>query len=96
MTNMSVWKKGCKVMDKIESLISATKLNEFLKRQEKAEEKKDNLVCILAAVGVVLLIAAIAFAIYKYLNRDYFEDFDDDFEDEDEFDDDFFEEDFDC
>lgn len=83
-------------MDKIESLISATKLNEFLKRQEKAEEKKDNLVCILAAVGVVLLIAAIAFAIYKYLNRDYFEDFDDDFEDEDEFDDDFFEEDFDC
>lgn len=82
-------------MDKFESLISTARLSEFLKRQEKAEEKKKNVVCIFAVVGVIVLIAAIAFAVYKYLNRDYFEDFEDDFEEED-FDDDFFEEDFDC
>ncbi len=43
-------------------------------------------ICIIA--GVVLLIAAAAVAIYKYLTPDYLDDFD---EFDDDFDDDFFE-----
>ena len=57
--------------------------------------KKENegfkvLVWILAIVGVVVAIAGIAYAVYRYVNRDYLEDFEDEFEDE--FEDDFVEE----
>lgn len=43
-------------------------------------------ICIIA--GIVILIAAVAVAVYKYLTPDYLDDFD---EFDDDFDDDFFE-----
>ena len=43
-------------------------------------------------VGAVVVIAGIAYAVYRYMTPDYLEDFDDDFDDEfdDEDDDQFF------
>ena len=83
-------------MEKIESLISATKLNDFFFFFEKAEDKKNKAVCVFAVIGAVLVIAAVIYGIYKYLKPDYLEDFEDDYEDEDEFDEDFFEDEFEC
>ena len=46
--------------------------------------------CILVIIGFIAVVAAIAYAVYRYLTPDYLEDFDDDFDED--FDDDFFEE----
>ena len=52
------------------------------------EKKKSKFLTICLIAGVVVVIAAIAVAIYKYLTPDYLDDFD---EFDDDFDDDFFE-----
>lgn len=80
-------------MNKLESLVEITKLNELLGKKE--EEKKCNvLLWVLAIIGVVAAVAAIAYAVYRYFTPDYLEDFEDDFEDEfddlEDDDDDFF------
>ena len=54
------------------------------------KEKKSSFWTICIIAGIVLLIAAAAVAIYKYLTPDYLDDFD---EFDDDFDDDFFEDD---
>ncbi len=81
-------------MDRLENIVGSAnlaKLNELLRKQDKTEENKCNVTCILAVVGAVVVLALAAYGLYKYLKPDYMDDFDDDFEDE--FDDDFFEED---
>ena len=71
-------------MKKFDDFISVAKLSELVNKQE---EKKDNkIVWTLAIIGAVAAVAAIAFAVYKYLTPDYLDD-DDDFDDL--FDDDF-------
>ncbi len=85
-------------MAKLDDLLAQAKLKELLNKNPIVveEKKKSNpLVWILAVVGAITAIAAIAYAVYRYLTPDYLEDFEDEeFEDEDEdFDDDFFEED---
>lgn len=71
-------------MKNLEDFISVAKLSELV---NKKEEKKDNkIVWALAIIGAVAAVAAIAFAVYKYLTPDYLDD-DDDFDDL--FDDDF-------
>lgn len=62
--------------------------------QEEEEEKKFNIVVlILAIIGVIVVVAGICYAIYRYFTPDYLDDFDDDFDEEfDEDDDDFDEE----
>lgn len=71
-------------MKNFDDLISVAKLSELV---NKKEEKKDNkIVWTLAIIGAVAAVAAIAFAVYKYLTPDYLDD-DDDFDDL--FDDDF-------
>ncbi len=75
-------------MSKLENLLDKGKLNELLCKKE--EKKKCNVVvCVLAVVGAVVAIAGIAYAVYRYMNPDYLDDFEDDFEDDE--DDDFFE-----
>lgn len=79
----------------IKELNELKELNYFRKLKKKDEEmeakKKNNtLIWVLAIIGTVVVIGAIAFVIYKFLVPDYLEDFDDDFED---LDDDFFEDD---
>ena len=76
-------------MNKIEDIISATKLNEILQKRDDDKIKK-TILWTLAIVGAVVAIAGIAYAVYRYFTPDYLEDFDEDFEDD--FDDDYFEE----
>lgn len=76
-------------MNKIEDMISATRLNEILQKRDDDKIKK-TILWILAFVGAVVAIAGIAYAVYRFFTPDYLEDFDEDFEDD--FEDDYFEE----
>ena len=61
------------------------KIDEIYYLVKKKNDESDNkLICILALVGGALVVALIAYAVYRFLNPDYFEDYDDD-----DFDDDF-------
>ena len=74
-------------MSKIEDMISATKLNEILQKREDYKIKK-TILWILAIVGAVVAIGAIAYAVYRFFTPDYLEDFEEEFEDD--FEDDYF------
>ena len=76
-------------MERIEEMVSATKLNEILRRRDDDKIKK-TILWILAIVGTVAAIAAIAYGVYRYFAPDYLEDFEEDFEDD--FEDEYFEE----
>lgn len=76
-------------MNKVEEMISATKLNEILRKRDDDKIKK-TVLWILAIVGAVVAIAAIAYAVYRFFTPDYLEDFEEDFEDD--FEDDYFDE----
>lgn len=70
------------------------KLNELLgKKEEEVEEAKkaNKLLWIFAIIGVVVAVAGLCYAIYRYLHPDYLEDFDEEFETDFDDDDDFFE-----
>ena len=73
-------------LSRVEEIMNATKLNEFLHRKEEEEKQKN---CILAIIGIVAAVATIAYGVYRFFTPDYLEDFEDDFDDD--FDDDFFE-----
>lgn len=75
---------------KMEELIAETRLKELLHRNE-AEQQKNAVIWVLAIIGAVAAVAAIAFAVYKFVTPDYLEDFEEDFDDD--FDDYFSEED---
>ena len=76
-------------MNKIEDMISATKLSEVLRKRDDDKIKK-TILWILAIVGAVVAIAGIAYAVYRFLTPDYLEDFEEEFEDD--FEDDYFDE----
>lgn len=78
-------------MNKVEELLNASKINELLHRKNTEEKGKNLLLWVLAIIGAVAAVAAIAYGVYRYFTPDYLEDFEDDFDDD--FDDDFFEED---
>lgn len=79
--------KGRESMNRLEDMISASKLNELLHKKDE-EKAKNTLLWVLAIVGAVAAIAGIAYAVYKFFTPDYLEDFEEDFEED--FDDDFF------
>ena len=81
---------GKDAFNRVEEIMNATKLNEFLHRKEEEEKKKTCILWILAIIGVVAAVAAIAYGVYRFFTPDYLEDVEDDFEDD--FDDDFFDE----
>ena len=68
-------------MNKIEEMITETKLYEMLKKRDQDKAKK-TILCILAIVGAVVAIAGIAYVVYRFLSPDYLDDFEDEFEDE--------------
>ncbi len=77
-------------MNKMEDLISMSKLNELLNKKEEVQEKKTSkVVWIFAIVGIIVAVAAAIYGIYRFFTPDYLEDFEDDFEDD--YEDDFFE-----
>ena len=65
-------------MEKMNEFLEAIKMSELLQKKEK----KNVLVCVLAVIGAVVVVAGIAYAVYRYMTPDYLEDFDDDFDDE--------------
>lgn len=67
---------------KIEDFVNAMKLGELLHKKDEAKESRNPFLCVLAIVGAVATIAAIAYAVYRYFTPDYLEDFEDDFEDD--------------
>ena len=78
-------------ISKLDDVIGVSKLNDFLRRKEDEDKRKDTLIWVLAIVGTVAFIAAIAYLVYKFVAKsvdedyeDFDEDFDDDFFDEDE------------
>lgn len=75
-------------MDKLNDLISMSKVNELLGRKEDKKIGK-KVLWALAIIGAVAAVAAIAYGVYKFLQPDYMDDFDDDFDD---FDDDLYDE----
>ncbi len=74
-------------MNKMEDLITVSKLNDLLHKHED-EKPKNTVLWVLAIIGAVAAVAAIAYAVYSFFRPDYLEDFEEDFEDD--FDDDFF------
>lgn len=62
-----------------------------LKKLLKEEKKTNKWVVVLAIIGVIVLIAGVAYVVYRFFAPDYLDDFEDEFEDE--FEDDFFEDD---
>ena len=78
---------------KLDELISNVKVAELLNKKKAEDENKTCILWILAIIGAVTAVAAIAFAVYRYMhpkNADFDGDFDyDEFEDdfEDDFDD---------
>lgn len=75
---------------KIEDLLNAAKVNEFIHKKELEEKNKNTIMITLAVIGAIAAVAGIAYAVYKYFTPDYLEDFDDD-DYSDSFDDDFIE-----
>ena len=69
-------------MNKLENLIDIARLNELLGKKEEEKKEWNVVVCILAVLGAIAAVAGIAYAVYRYLNPRYLEDFDEDFEDD--------------
>ena len=76
------------IINKLDEILENAGVNEILGR--KKEKKCNKLLWAVAIIGAIAAVAAIAYAVYHYLQPDYLEDFEDDFDDDDE-DDDFFE-----
>lgn len=75
-------------MNNLRDLVDELRIKKLVK-----EEKKCNpIVVALVILGVIVLVAAAVYGIYRFFKPDYLEDFEDD-EFEDEFEDDFFEDD---
>lgn len=73
---------------KFDDLVNSAKINQLLNKKNVEEERKNCLLWILAIIGIVASVAAIAYAVYRHMTPRYLDDFDGDF-DYDEFDDDF-------
>ena len=72
-------------MARLDEIMDAIRANEILRRKD--DRKNNWIFWALAIVGAMVVIAGIAYAVYRYLTPDYLEDFDDDFDDDFEDDD---------
>ncbi len=82
--------------DRLDEMINNAKINELLNKKKAEEEGKNFVLWTLAIIGAVATVAAIAFAVYRYMNPKYadfdgefdYDEFEDDFDDDDEINDD--------
>ena len=58
-------------LSRVEEIMNATKLNEFLHRKEEEEKQKNCILWILAIIGIVAAVAAIAYGVYRFFTPDY-------------------------
>lgn len=84
LTVMNIIMKGRYVtMGKFDNIVESAKIAELLGKKEKEKEKKKHVVVwIFAIIGAITAIAAICYAVYRFLNPDYLDDFDDEFDDD--------------
>lgn len=67
--------------DKIEEMITTSKLSSLLKKNEE-EKAKRTILWVLAIIGTVVAVAAIAYAVYRFFSPDFLEDFEDEFDED--------------
>lgn len=68
---------------KFEEILSTSKLNDLLKREEKKECNKKVIFTILAVIGIVAVVAGVAYLVYRYFFAvDELEDFEDEYDDD--------------
>ena len=68
--------------NKLEELMNTAKINELLHKKELEEKNKNGIIIALAIIGAVAAVAAIAYAVFRHLERDYADDFGDNFDDD--------------
>ena len=78
------------IREHVDDIVTAVQAADILrKKKNEVKEKSNTLWIVLGIIGAVVVIALIAYAVYRYMTPSYIDDFDD------EFDDDFEDEDFD-
>jgi hypothetical protein len=77
------------ILNKLDEILDNAGVNGILGRKKEEEKKCNKLLWVFAIIGAVAVVAAVAYAVYRYLTPDYLEDFEDDFDDD--FDDELFE-----
>lgn len=70
--------------NRFDDWLNAMKLGEYVHKKGPEEKRNQIVMGILSVIGAVTVIAAIAYAVYKYLNPGCMDDFDDDFDDYEE------------
>ena len=68
-------------MNKLEELMAESKLSDLLRTKED-QKQKNTLVWVLAIIGTVAAVAAIAYCVYRFFTPDYLEDFEEDFDED--------------
>ena len=67
--------KGFEVMEhKINDIVNTLKVNELFQKKEVEDKNRKRVIWALAAVGIVAVVAGIAFAVYRFVTPDYYED----------------------
>ena len=56
--------------------------------QDKVRQKRNTAVTILAVIGIIAILAAAVYALYRFMQPDYFEGYDDDEDDDFDYDED--------
>lgn len=75
-------------MNKLEAILEAANLNDFLRKKEEETKKCNVVLWVLAVVGAVVAVGVVVYALYRHFKPDYLEDFEEEFEDDDEVDED--------
>ena len=70
------------VLNKLDEVLDNTGVNELLGKKKEEEKKKNTILWVFAIIGAIAAVAGIAYAVYRYMEPDYLDDFDDDFDDD--------------
>ena len=70
------------VLNKLDDILDSAGVNALIGKKKEEEKKQNTILWVLAIIGTIAAVAAIAYAVYRYLTPDYLEDFEDEFEDE--------------
>lgn len=70
-------------MEKLQDLVNTITANVKAQLEEEAEKKNNVLVKVFACIGLILVAALIAYAVYRFLQPKDYDDYDDDVYDDD-------------
>ena len=68
--------------DRVDELMQRIRVRELYEKEMENDRMKRVILTVLAALGIVACVAGIAFAVYKFMSKDYLEDYEDDFDDD--------------